>query len=651
MLDAAATTSFATRSLAREQETLVHQTSAAKTAIEARTFMSSRIEDYALIGDCETAALVSKGGSIDWLCWPRFDSAACFAALLGDANNGRWRIAPTTVGAQAKVQVRRRYRSNTLILETEFTTADGGGAVVLIDFMPLRGGRAWSQLVRLVVGKHGTMAMRTELIVRFGYGGWVPWVTRSETGDLFAIAGPDMLLLRTPVELRGESMTTVGDFTVSAGQRIPFVLTYVASHLSVPDPVDADDALQSTEQYWQSWASACRSSEHHADIVTRSLITLKALTYGPTGGIVAAPTTSLPERLGGSRNWDYRFCWLRDATLTLLALMNTGYFDEAAAWRGWLLRAAAGSPADMQIMYGVAGERWLAEREVPWLAGYESSKPVRIGNAAAGQLQLDVFGEVMDAAHHAHIGGVEYLPAVWEFMLELLAHLETVWRDPDEGIWEVRSGRHHFTHSKMMAWVAFDRGIKAVETFGLDGPIERWRRIRAEIHEEVCRRAFNTDLGSFVQTYDTDLLDASALLIPQVGFLRPDDPRVLGTVAAIERKLLHNGFVLRYDTAATEDGLPPGEGVFLPCSFWLADAYVLIGRLTDAQHLFKRLVGLCNDVGLLSEEYDTGTQRLVGNFPQAFSHVALVNTAHNIAHPTKPCEQRSGHVRLPEAAR
>jgi GH15 family glucan-1,4-alpha-glucosidase len=607
--------------------------------------MSSRIEDYALIGDCETAALVAKDGSIDWLCWPRFDSGACFAALLGDANNGRWRIAPATAGMDTSVQVRRRYRGDTLILETEFTTADGS-VVVLIDFMLVRGGRASSHLVRLVVGKRGTVPMRSELTVRFGHGGSVPWVTRSETGDLLAIAGPDMLHLRTPVDLRGEGLTTIGDFAVSAGQRVPFVLTYVPSHLPLPEPVDADDALQSTEEFWRSWASACRSPEQHAEIVTRSLITLKALTYAPTGGIVAAPTTSLPEQLGGPRNWDYRFCWLRDATLTLLALMNTGYYDEARAWRDWLLRAAAGSPAQIQIMYGVAGERWLAEREVPWLGGYENSKPVRIGNAAADQLQLDVYGEVMDALHHARLGGLQDLTAAWEFQRALLAHLETEWRAPDEGIWEVRGGRRHFTYSKVMAWVAFDRGIKTVEAFGLDGPIDRWRRIRAEIHEEVCRRAFNPDLGSFSQAYESDLLDASTLLIPQVGFLPPDDARVRGTVEAIERKLLRGGFVLRYDSAATEDGLPPGEGAFLPCSFWLADAYVLIGRPADAQRLFERLVGLCNDVGLLAEEYDTRAQRLVGNFPQAFSHIALVNTAHNVAHTTKPCEQRSGSARL-----
>jgi GH15 family glucan-1,4-alpha-glucosidase len=612
--------------------------------------MSTRIEDYALIGDCETAALVSKNGSVDWLCWPRFDSGACFAALLGDTNNGHWRVAPTTAaGADANIQVTRRYRRNTLILETEFTSTDGG-VVVLIDFMPMRGGKASSHLVRLVVGKRGTVAMRTELAVRFGYGGWVPWVTRSETGDLLAIAGPDMLHLCTSVELRGEGLTTGGDFAISAGQRVSFVLTYAPSHLPLPEPLNPDDALRSTEEFWQSWAGTCRTPGQHGEIVTRSLITLKALTYAPTGGIVAAPTTSLPEQLGGQRNWDYRFCWLRDATLTLLALMNVGYYDEARAWRDWLLRAAAGSPDQIQIMYGVAGERWLAEREVPWLGGYENSKPVRIGNAAADQLQLDVFGEVADALHHARVGALQPLAAAWDFQRAMLAHLETAWRAPDEGIWEVRGGRRHFTYSKVMTWVAFDRGIKAVEMFALNGPVERWRRIRAEIHEEVCRRAFNTDLGSFAQAYDSDLLDASTLLIPQVGFLPPEDPRVQGTVEAIERKLLRNGLVLRYDTAATEDGLPPGEGAFLPCSFWLADAYVLIGRAADAKRLFERLVGLCNDVGLLAEEYDTGAGRFIGNFPQAFSHIALVNTAHNVAHVKKPCEQRSGNARLTEAA-
>jgi GH15 family glucan-1,4-alpha-glucosidase len=612
--------------------------------------MPSRIEDYALIGDCETAALVSKDGSIDWLCWPRFDSGACFSALLGDPGHGRWLIAPAT-GAGAGLRVTRRYTPNTLILETEFATADGKDAVVVVDFMPLREGRNSSHVVRLVVGKRGNMRMRTEWIVRFGYGGWVPWVSRTDVGDLVAIAGPDMVLLRTPVELRGEGFTTVGDFAVSAGQRVPFVLTYAPSHLPQPEPIDVEEALRATAAFWQAWASTARAGERYSEIVTRSLITLKALTYAPHGGIIAAPTTSLPEWLGGSRNWDYRFCWLRDATLTLLSLMNAGYYDEARAWRDWLLRAAAGSPEQIQIMYGVTGKRWLAEREVPWLGGYESSKPVRIGNAAADQLQLDVYGEVMDAMHHARVGGLQFLAAAWEFQRALLDHLETVWRDPDDGIWEVRGERRHFTHSKMMVWVAFDRAIKGVELFGLEGPVEHWRRIRAEIHEEVCRRAFNPKLGAFAQAYDSDSLDASALLIPQVGFLPPGDERAQGTVAAIERRLLRGGFVLRYDTAVTDDGLPPGEGAFLPASFWLADAYVMIGRVPDAQRLFERLIGLCNDVGLLAEEYDVGAQRLLGNFPQAFSHIALVNTASNIAHVAKPCEQRSGHKRVGAAGK
>src|SRR5262245_51136993 len=517
-----------------------------------------------------------------------------------------------------------------------------GSAAVLVDFMPLREGRPSSHLIRLVVGKRGTMPMRTELVIRFGYGGWMPWVTQSDAGELLAIAGPDLMVLRTPVELRGEGFTTVGDFTVSAGQRVPFVLSYGQSHLALPEPVDAVAALRSTMVFWQSWASRRRSTEQPDGIVTRSLITLKALTYAPTGGIVAAPTTSLPEELGGQRNWDYRFCWLRDATLTLLALMNAGYYEEARAWRDWLLRAAAGSPADFQIMYGVAGERSLAEREVPWLRGYEGSRPVRVGNAAADQLQLDVLGEVADALHQARIGGIQHLGAAWDFGRALLAHLEAVWRNPDEGIWEVRGGRRHFTYSKVMAWVAFDRGIKGAEMFGLRGPVDQWRRVRAEIHEEVCRRAFNPALGAFAQAYGSDQLDASALLIPQVGFLPPDDARVLGTIRAVEQKLLRGGFVLRYDTDAIADGLPPGEGAFIPCSFWLADAYVLVGRLADAQRQFKRLLGLCNDVGLLAEEYDWRAQRAVGNFPQAFSHVALVNTAYNIAAANKPCEQRSG---------
>ena len=604
--------------------------------------MGARIEDYGLIGDCETAALVSKDGSIDWLCWPRFDSGACFAALLGNSKNGRWRIAP----AQAKSRITRRYRPATLILETTFTTADG--EVTVIDFMPLR--EQASHLVRLVVGTRGTVAIRTELVIRFDYGQSVPWVKRTENGDLLAISGPDMVVLRTPVEMRGEQLTSVGEFTVSAGETIPFVLMYVQSHLPAPDPVDAEDALRQTQNFWEEWTSVHKSTGPYAPFVLRSLITLKALSYLPTGGIVAAPTTSLPEQLGGPRNWDYRFCWLRDATLTLLALMNSGYYDEACAWRDWLLRAAAGSPSQIQIMYGLAGEKRLAEWEVPWLAGYEGSKPVRIGNAAADQLQLDVFGEVLDAMHQARVGGLQPLADAWDFQRVLMSHLEEIWPLEDEGIWEVRGGRRHFTYSKMMAWVAFDRTIRSAEAFGLEGPIDHWRKLRARIHAEVCDKAFNPKIGAFMQSYGSEHLDASALLIPVVGFLPPSDPRVAGTVEAIERKLMTNGFVLRYDTDVTQDGLPPGEGAFLACSFWLADAYILLGRRDDARKLFERLLTLCNDLGLLSEEYDPAGKRLLGNFPQAFSHIALVITAHNLDRAEKPCEQRSGHVSLASAA-
>ena len=604
--------------------------------------MGARIEDYGLIGDCETAALVSKDGSIDWLCWPRFDSDACFAALLGNSKNGRWRIAP----AQANARIKRRYRPATLILETTFTTDDG--EVTLIDFMPLR--EQASHIVRLVVGTRGTVAMRTELVIRFDYGQSVPWVKRTDNGDLLAISGPDMIVLRTPVKVRGEHMTTVGEFTVSAGETVPFVLMYVPSYLPAPDPVDAEDALRQTQQFWEQWSSVHENTGPYASSVVRSLITLKALTYVPTGGIVAAPTTSLPEQIGGPRNWDYRFCWLRDATLTLLAFMNSGYYDEARAWRDWLLRAAAGSPSQIQIMYGLAGEKRLAEWEVPWLAGYEGSKPVRIGNAAADQLQLDVFGEVLDAMHQGRVGGLQSLAEAWDFQRVLVSHLEEIWPSADEGIWEVRGGRQHFTYSKMMAWVAVDRTIKSAEAFGLEGPIDHWRKLRAQIHAEVCEKAFNPKLGAFVQAYGSEHLDASALLIPVVGFLPPGDPRVAGTIQAIERKLMTNGFVLRYDTGATKDGLPPGEGAFLACSFWLADAYILLGRRDDARKLFERLLTLCNDLGLLSEEYDPAGQRLLGNFPQAFSHIALVNTAHNLDRAEKPCEQRSGNVSLADAA-
>ena len=595
--------------------------------------MFSPIEDYALIGDLQTAALVARDGSLDWLCWPRFDSGACFAALLGDSENGRWLVAPKN----SRVRVRRRYYPASLILETEFTTSDG--VVLLLDFMPVRGRN--SDVVRLVVGKRGTVTMRTELIIRFDYGSVVPWVTRTEDGALRAIAGPDMLVLRTPVELRGENLTTQGEFTVATGQRVPFVLTYAASHLPLPDVVDPETALADTVAFWAEWTGRHQSNGPFAEAVTRSLITLKALTYLPTGGIVAAPTTSLPEQLGGMRNWDYRYCWLRDATLTLLALMNAGYYDEAKAWRDWLLRAVAGNPQKMQIMYGLAGERRLVEWEAPWLSGYEGSRPVRIGNAAAGQLQLDVFGELMDALHQARVGGLDHSAAGWNLQKAALSQLETIWQLPDEGIWEVRGEPRHFTYSKVMAWVAFDRAIKSAETFGLAGPVERWRALRAAIHAEVCEKGFNRRIGAFARAYGSDELDASALLIPTVGFLPPSDERLHSTVDAIARNLMRDGFVLRYDTATAADGLPPREGAFLACSFWLVDALVLLGRDDEARALFDRLLALRNDVGLLSEEYDPAVKRLVGNMPQAFSHIALVNSAHNLTHAQKPAEQRS----------
>jgi GH15 family glucan-1,4-alpha-glucosidase len=595
--------------------------------------MPSRIEDYALIGDCETAALVGKDGSIDWLCWPRFDSDACFAALLGSPDNGRWLIAPRDPPAR----VTRRYRPDTLILETRFETAEG--AATLIDFMPLRD--TASNIVRLVKGERGRVAMHTELVIRTGYGAIVPWVTRLPDRAVRAVAGPDMLVLHAATDVHGEGLKTVGEFAVAAGDTIPFVLTYAPSHLAPPEPPDWSDALDATAAFWGEWTSRCQAEVPWRDHIVRSLVTLKALTYAPTGGIIAAPTTSLPEQLGGPRNWDYRFCWLRDATLTLLALMNGGYYEEAHAWRDWLLRAVAGSPNQMQIMYGIAGERRLTEWEVPWLSGYENSQPVRIGNGAHGQLQIDVYGEVMDALHVARRGGLTASGSGWDLQLAFLEHLETVWPEPDQGIWEVRGPPCHFTYSKVMAWVAFDRALKSAEQFRLPGPLERWRTLCGEIRSDIVRGGFDAELNSFVQCYGGKELDASLLLLPCVGFLPPDDPRVAGTVAAIERTLLVDGLVLRYDTAATDDGLPPGEGVFLACSFWLVDAYVMLGRLDDARRLFERLIAMGNDVGLLSEEYDPATQRLVGNFPQAFSHVALVNSAFNLTRATKPVEQRA----------
>lgn len=596
--------------------------------------MALRIENYALIGDCQTAALVANDGSIDWLCLPRFDSPACFAALLGDAGNGRWAISPSGLVRS----VRRRYLDNTLVLETEFTT--DAGVVAVIDFMPVRDTRP--DLIRIVEGRRGSVPLQMDLVIRTDYGSVVPWVRQADDG-LAAIAGPNALRLRTPVKTHGKNLTTVAEFTVAPGQRVPFALTWYRSYDPPPEPIDPEAALKETVAWWQEWAGRCTYKGVREDLVMRSLITLKAMTYAPSGGLVAAPTTSLPEFVGGVRNWDYRYCWLRDATFTLLALINCGYTAEAKDWREWLLRAVAGDPSKLQIMYGVAGERRLDEYEVPWLGGYEASHPVRVGNAASNQFQLDVYGEVADAMYHGRNAGLKSAPAGWALEKALLRFVEKAWSEPDEGIWEVRGPRRHFTHSKVMAWVALDRTVKSAEQFHLDGPLDRWRALRKTVHEQVCREGFNTKLNSFVQSFGSDLLDASLLMIPVVGFLPPDDPRVKGTVAAVEKHLMRDGFVMRYDTSRSEDGLPPGEGAFLPCTFWLADCHALAGDRDKARAVFDRLAGLCNDVGLLSEEYDAAAGRLVGNFPQAFSHIGLVNTALNLSRPAEcPATQRKG---------
>jgi len=534
-------------------------------------------------------------------------------------------------------QTTRTYRKNTLVLETTHKTQDG--VVTVLDFMPPRGKS--SDIVRLVIGKRGQVAMRTELILRFDYGSIVPWVNRLDKRTLSAVAGPDRALLRTPVPVHGEDMKTIAEFVVSAGETVPFVLSYSPSCVRPPAPIDPQKALTVTETFWRDWCKKAPPVKTYGDAVTRSLITLKALTYRPTGGIVAAATTSLPEQLAGSRNWDYRYCWLRDTTFTLQALMNSGYYDEAKAWRDWLLRAVAGSPDQVQIMYGIAGERRLTEWQVPWLKGYEGASPVRIGNAAANQLQLDIYGELMDAVHQARsVKPLTTKKEGWALQIALIKHLEQIWDRPDDGIWETRGGRQKFTYSKVMAWVAFDRSIKSAERYGLEGPVDRWRKLRAQIHDDVCKNAFNTKLGAFVDRYGGSTLDASTLLIALVGFLPPTDPRVRGTVEAIERQLTNDGFVLRYDTRQGRDGLPVGEGAFLACSFWLADNLVLLGRRRDARRLYERLLSLRNDVGLLSEEYEPNTKRLVGNFPQAFSHIAIINTAHNLTRKAKPAEQR-----------
>jgi GH15 family glucan-1,4-alpha-glucosidase len=598
------------------------------------------IEDYALIGDCHTAALVGRDGSIDWLCFPRFDSGACFAALLGGPAHGRWLITP----AAEVLSTRRKYRDGTLILETELETNEG--AVRIIDCMPLSNER-WD-VVRIVEGLSGRVAMRMELIIRFDYGSIVPWVQRS--GDtLLATAGPHTLELRTGVAVRGENMKTVAEFHVSKGERTPFALNYRRSYEATRQAVDTEQALAATENEWRKWAERCTNQGRWHAAVVRSLITLKALTYAPTGGIVAAPTTSLPEQQGGVRNWDYRYCWLRDATFTLNALLLAGYQEEAVAWREWLLRAVAGSPEDLQILYSVTGERRLDEYEVGWLPGYGGAIPVRVGNAASRQFQLDVYGEVMDTLHLARAAGLEPEPAAWSIQVALLQFLESNWQQPDEGIWEIRGPRRHFTHSKVMAWVAFDRAVKDVQAFGLDGPVERWRQVRDAIHAQVCESGFDAQRNTFVQSYGSPHLDASLLLIPQVGFLPPDDPRVRGTIGAIERNLVIDGLVLRYSTTTNVDALPPGEGTFLPCSFWLADSLVLIGRREEGEALFERLLALRNDVGLLAEEYEARGRHMLGNFPQALTHMALINTARLLSVPVQQAQRASEKGERPAA--
>jgi GH15 family glucan-1,4-alpha-glucosidase len=596
--------------------------------------MPLRIEDYALIGDCETAALVGRDGSMDWLCLPRFDSGACFAALLGTPEHGRWLLAP----AGDVRATRRRYRDDTLILETTFETADG--AVTLIDCMAVR--EKEPVVIRVVRGDRGQVPMRLHLVVRYDYGSIVPWVTRLDHSGVRAVAGPNTVVLRTGVELHGENLSTVAEFTVSKGQEVPFVLQWHPSHEPPPPPLDAADVVEKVDESWHKWSKDCACPGPYGAATLRSLLTLKALTYAPTGGVVAAPTTSLPEQLGGVRNWDYRYCWIRDATFTLYSMMAAGYKEEAQAWRDWLLRAVAGSPSDLQIMYGLAGERRLSEWEVDWLPGYEGAKPVRMGNAASGQFQLDVYGELIDALYQARRVGLKEDEPAWDVEKAVLTFLESAWQKPDDGIWEVRGPRRDFTHSKVMAWVAFDRAVKVVEKFKMEGPVERWRQVRDTIHREVCAKGFNRDVNAFVQYYGGKNLDAALLMVPLVGFLPPDDPRVTGTVEAIQRHLMQDGFVLRYSPDPKVDGLPAGEGAFLPCTFWLADALYMQGRKEEAETIFRRLLGLCNDVGLISEEYDRKAKRLVGNFPQAFTHVALINTAMNLSPKEGPAEHRPG---------
>jgi len=611
-----------------------------RSTSEASANPGRRIADYGLIGNMISAALVGRDGSIDWLCLPRFDSPACFASLLGSSDNGRWRLAP--VGTP--VRSSRRYLPGTAVIETTFETADG--AVELIDFMPLADDEERSDIVRIVRGKRGRVSVEMELVLRFNYGLVVPWVRRRDYG-LSAVAGPDAVELHTQAPLEGRNMKTVSRFDVEEGQSVPFTLSYHRSRQTPHFVPDREEALKHTVSWWQEWSKRCAfdpAREAWRDAVVRSLITLKLLTFRPTGGIIAAPTTSLPETPGGGRNWDYRYCWLRDSALTLYALLNAGYREEAEAWRRWLLRSIAGQPDQLRIMYGLAGERWLPEHEIPWLAGYGGSRPVRIGNGAAEQVQLDIFGEVLDTLHTAREGVLAAAPDAWQLQKVMLEHLVDIWRKPDQGIWEMRGPARHFTHSKLMCWVSFDRAVKAVERYGLDGPVDRWRQERDAIHAEICARGFDPRIGSFVQSYGSTALDASLLLFSQVGFLPDDHPHILGTVEAVERDLLQDGFVLRYHPARTVDPCKQPEGTFLACSFWLADAYVMSKHVDKAQALFERLLSVRNDLGLLAEEYDPASGVLLGNFPQAFSHVGLVNTAFNLVRAAGPARQRAART-------
>ncbi len=604
--------------------------------------MSRPIEDYALIGDTRTAALVCRDGSIDWLCLPNFDSAACFAALVGDAENGAWTLAP-----QARTTaIRRAYREDSLILETTYEL-EGGGRVRVVDAM--LPGSDVPRVVRLVAGEAGRVAMRSQMRIRFDYGRIVPWIHRA-AGTVVAVAGPDALALYADVPLRGEDLSTVAEFSVGPGEQVGFEMAYFPSYATQPGRSDVAAALRRADAFWREWARTCRYDGPWRDGVVRSLLTLKALTDARTGAVLAAPTTSLPEEIGGVRNWDYRYCWLRDATFVLVALLNAGYEEEAFAWRAWLLRAVAGNPEQIQILYGLRGERHVLEFEAPWLRGYADSRPVRIGNAASGQLQLDVYGEVADVMYQAHRAGIAPDADEWSLTTAVVEAVEKCWGEHDCGLWEVRGPQRPFVHSKVLAWVAFDRAVMAVERFGLSGPVDRWRALRAQVHDEVCALGYDPKRETFTQSYGSVELDAATLLLPLVGFLPPDDPRVVGTVRAVERELMVDGFVRRYtQPSAQTDGLPPGEGAFYACGFWLADNYVLQKRRADARALFERLIGTANDVGLLSEEYDPHAKRLVGNFPQAFSHVGMVNTAYNLASESKPADQRRGEAEVKPA--